>query len=89
MWATGNNDVVYIQDTNWYWFYLLLHCKTCFTDFKQENTMTREEFEQELRYLEAYMDMYKHPVLRQVERFEKEMWRDRFRCKNLPKIKVI
>lgn len=51
--------------------------------------MTREEFEQELRYLEAYIEMHKHPVLRQVEKFEKEMWRDRFRCKNLPKIKVI
>jgi hypothetical protein len=51
--------------------------------------MTREEIEQELRYLEAYIDMYKHPIQRQVERFEKDMWRDRLRCRNLPKIKVI
>lgn len=51
--------------------------------------MTREEFEQELQYLEAYIDMYKHPIQRQVEQFEKEMWRDRFRCKNLPKIRII
>ena len=50
--------------------------------------MTREEIEQEIQYMEVYIEMHKHPVLRQVEQFEKEMWRDRFRCKNLHKIKI-
>jgi hypothetical protein len=51
--------------------------------------MTREEIEREIQYMETYIEMHKHPIQRQVERFEKEMWRDRLRCKNLPKIKII
>jgi len=48
--------------------------------------MKREEFERELLLMNAYIELHKHPIQRQVEDFEKEMWQDRLYCKNLPKI---
>lgn len=48
--------------------------------------MKREEFERELLLMNAYIELHKHPIQRQLEDFEKKMWQDRLYCKNLPKI---